>query len=59
LSSETATDVFAKTFHTVKMFDPRDTTKMLSFIELLVNDFSAIKEPHVVEIDGNQISFAS
>lgn len=59
LSSETATDVFAKKYQTVKKFDPSDVSKLLSFVEQLVEEFSKIKEPNIVEIDGHQISFAS
>ena len=43
----------------MKKFDPTDVSRMLGFVELLVEEFSKIKEPHKVEIDGNPISFAS
>ena len=59
LHSETASDVFAKTYHSVRHFDPHDVPKMLKFVEQLVQSYSSIKEPHQVEIDGIEITFAS
>ena len=59
LNSETATEIFSKTFQTVRKFDPHNVPMMLHFIEHLVFEYSKLTEPYKVEIDGIQTSFKS
>jgi len=59
LNSETATDVFSRTYSTVKQFDPNNIPKLLQFIQKLVAAYSRLTEPYKVEIDGMQIGFAN